>query len=116
MEYIYGSLGNNIEVKEFLFEEDGPFCVYCATKYENHVELTLDHVIPKTLGGSNEIFNLVLACTNCNRNKGGKSEIKLVNFLLQMRRLRELNHIVHETIPSRVLKKLPKKIRSGYEE
>ncbi len=116
MEYIYGELGNNLELKKFLFDMDGPFCVYCYTEFETHADLTLDHVIPKTLGGSNEDFNLVLACANCNRNKGGKNEIKLINFLLQVRRNRELAHVTHETIPSRVLAKLPKYLKDAYEE
>jgi hypothetical protein len=114
MEYIYGNLGNNLELKKFLFDLDGPICVYCATQFNNYVELTIDHVIPKTLGGSNEDFNLVLACENCNRNKGGKNEINLLNYLLQMRRMRELIHIVNETIPERVLIKLPKHLMEGY--
>jgi len=43
-------------------------CVYCGSR-EN---LTLDHVIPKTLGGRTDSTNLVPACGTCNLQKGHK--------------------------------------------
>lgn len=44
-------------------------CEYCGDKIPFH-EATKDHVYPKSLGGSNEDFNLVLACRSCNSKKG----------------------------------------------
>ncbi len=115
MRYIYGNLGNNIELKEYLLKIDGSNCTYCVIELGADIEPTIDHVIPKSLGGSNEEFNLVLTCVNCNRNKGGKGGMRLVDFLLQHRRNRELKHVTHETIPKRVLEKLPKNIKEKYE-
>lgn len=112
--YIYGNLAHNIALREYMFERDGPICVYCGDEYETITKLTIDHVIPKTMGGSNEIFNLVLSCYDCNRNKGGKNNSLLINYLLQVRRLRELRGILEETIPSRVLEKLPTQIKEHY--
>jgi 5-methylcytosine-specific restriction endonuclease McrA len=41
-------------------------CAYCGSD-EN---LTLDHVIPKSKGGSDRISNIICACEKCNQDKG----------------------------------------------
>lgn len=43
-------------------------CSYCGTV----THLTLDHLIPRLKGGSDEGDNLVWACKTCNSSKGGK--------------------------------------------
>ena len=42
-------------------------CVYCGKK-DN--KLTIDHVVPLSLGGRNTIENIVPACAWCNTSKG----------------------------------------------
>lgn len=44
-------------------------CAYCGTERE----LTKDHVIPRSRGGSNEPDNIVWACRNCNSAKGNRT-------------------------------------------
>lgn len=44
-------------------------CQYCFSKFPIK-DLTLDHVMPKSKGGSNDHENLVLACRDCNLLKG----------------------------------------------
>jgi hypothetical protein len=44
-------------------------CQYCFEKFPLK-NLTLDHVNPKSKGGSNDHDNLVLACRSCNLQKG----------------------------------------------
>lgn len=41
-------------------------CAYCGSE-EN---LTLDHITPRSKGGSDRITNLVCACSECNSSKG----------------------------------------------
>jgi len=43
-------------------------CQYCLCKIP-FSEATKDHVYPKSLGGSNDDFNIVLACRSCNAKK-----------------------------------------------
>ena len=43
----------------------------CRPGYEF---VTVDHVVPRAHGGSDELENLVLACSRCNSRKGVKSQ------------------------------------------
>jgi CRISPR/Cas system Type II protein with McrA/HNH and RuvC-like nuclease domain len=52
-----------------IFKRDGNQCVYCGSKRD----LTIDHVMPKSRGGTNEWTNLVTCCSKCNIKKGNKT-------------------------------------------
>ncbi len=65
VEYQRGTLAG-CEVREYLLAKWGRKCAYCDTE---GVPLNLDHVQPRSHGGSNRVTNLVLACVPCNRTK-----------------------------------------------
>jgi 5-methylcytosine-specific restriction endonuclease McrA len=44
-------------------------CRYCKQEFRLK-SMTLDHVIPRSKGGKNEMDNYVLACWPCNNAKG----------------------------------------------
>ena len=47
----------------------GSYCWHCKCRF--HAEdLTLDHLVPKSKGGSNALGNLWLACFPCNNSRG----------------------------------------------
>jgi HNH endonuclease len=50
-----------------VLDRDGSLCVYCGSEAN-----TVDHVIPKSLGGLTVERNLVAACRSCNSSKGGR--------------------------------------------
>ena len=53
----------------------GRRCVYCA----RHLTIdgaTLDHVLPRCLGGVTDLTNVVVACRACNLSKGGLSPVE----------------------------------------
>ncbi len=52
--------------REGIKARDGHKCVYCGSS-EN---LTVDHVRPKSKGGTDTADNLVTACRPCNQAKG----------------------------------------------
>ena len=52
-----------------LYHRDGFCCAYCGAAAEEGLYLTLDHVIPCELGGTNNHGNLVTACLSCNSAK-----------------------------------------------
>lgn len=51
-----------------IFRRDDHACRYCGGRAPD-VALTVDHVVPTTLGGSDEPGNLVTACADCNAGK-----------------------------------------------
>ncbi len=51
-----------------IFRRDNFTCQYCGRKVSN---LTIDHVIPRHLGGATTWQNVVTACSRCNHLKGG---------------------------------------------
>lgn len=51
-----------------VLRRDGHTCRYCGGKAPD-VMLTVDHVVPVALGGSDEPENLVAACVACNAGK-----------------------------------------------
>ncbi len=55
--------------KREILRRDDYTCQYCGRKMRT---LTLDHVVPRRLGGPHTWDNLVAACSACNRRKGGK--------------------------------------------
>ena len=46
-------------------------CAYCGVSSET-AKLVIDHIIPKSIGGSDRPANLVPACEPCNLGKGDK--------------------------------------------
>ena len=51
---------------------DRYICQYCGKKHQA-ADLTLDHVIPKSNGGTTCWENVVTACRKCNIKKGDRS-------------------------------------------
>lgn len=55
-----------------VFARDKNTCQYCGYKFPRS-ELNLDHVIPRSQGGTSTWENVVCSCRACNRRKGGRS-------------------------------------------
>jgi hypothetical protein len=51
-----------------LYTMYGGVCQYCLENIK-YADATREHVIPKTHGGTNDDFNIVLACRKCNSDK-----------------------------------------------
>jgi len=95
-----------------IFKRDSFTCQYCG-KTPPSVVLEVDHVIPVCNGGKTEAINLITACFDCNRGKGGndlchvmpavneqleaaieqEEQLKAYNRLLKSKRLRENKQI-----------------------
>jgi len=56
-----------------IFRRDNYTCQYCGRKMG---ALTVDHVIPRRLGGKTDWANVVAACPRCNHLKGGMTPKK----------------------------------------
>jgi 5-methylcytosine-specific restriction endonuclease McrA len=64
---------------EALAEAHGIDCAYCRVPTLvdppaglRYRERTLDHVIPLSRGGADELSNVVLCCRSCNSRKGAR--------------------------------------------
>ena len=55
-----------------ILRRDDHTCRYCGGRVP-HVALTVDHVIPVALGGSDDASNLVAACVDCNAGKSSSN-------------------------------------------
>jgi 5-methylcytosine-specific restriction endonuclease McrA len=55
-----------------IFARDKNACQYCGQKFHRS-ELNIDHVIPRSQGGTSSWENVVCSCHPCNRRKGGKT-------------------------------------------
>ncbi len=58
------------EIRSYLLSKFGRRCVYCG-RGERAFEI--DHVLPRSRGGSNRVSNLVLSCHDCNTTKGDQT-------------------------------------------
>jgi len=63
-----------------LANRDGLKCALCDNPFLNRLHITIDHVIPKSIGGSSAIFNLQLAHSICNLQKGSTIDINSTYF------------------------------------
>lgn len=58
------------EVRAYLLEKFQRRCVYCGASNQ---PFEIDHMQPRSRGGSNRVSNLVLSCHNCNSKKGNQT-------------------------------------------
>jgi len=65
-EYQQGTLAG-YEAREYLLEKWERRCAYCDAQ---NVPLNIDHIVPRSRGGSDRVSNLTLACIPCNQAKG----------------------------------------------
>ncbi|MGP3917111.1 RNA-guided endonuclease IscB [Nonomuraea sp. 10N515B] len=68
VEYQQGTLAG-YEIREYLLAKWGRQCAYCGV---SGVPLNLDHIHPRSRGGSDRVSNLTVACVPCNQAKGNQ--------------------------------------------
>jgi len=77
-----------------IYARDRNLCQYCGKKFHT-TELSLDHVIPRRMGGKSTWQNIVCACMKCNVKKGGRTphqaHMKLITNPIRPKR----NPVIH---------------------
>ncbi|PZR12049.1 MAG: HNH endonuclease [Archangium gephyra] len=83
-------------------------CIHCNRKLVVELDgraaksVTIEHIVPQTAGGSDDLANLALACARCNHKKGRQHDKKglrdaraseLIDALLEKRRARWRNMV-----------------------
>ncbi len=61
-----GSTGKWRKIRKRILERDGYTCQACGMEGN-----TVDHIIPRSLQGTDDDFNLQCLCSRCNSAKGG---------------------------------------------
>jgi len=64
----YSSHGNS-NIRKYLADKYGARCFYCEHSLEVK-EIQIEHIEPRSGGGSDDIENLVPSCRRCNSEKG----------------------------------------------
>lgn len=77
------------ELRSFIFGRSNGKCVYCGAKAEE-----IDHVVPRSNGGTNSTYNLVAACRSCNEKKSNLS-LKAFGKLMG----RDYSHLEPKKLP-----------------
>ncbi|WP_244190705.1 RNA-guided endonuclease IscB [Streptomyces caeruleatus] len=68
VEYQQGALAT-YELRNYLLEKWGRRCAYCG---KSGVPLQVEHIQPKSSGGTSRISNLTLSCAPCNQAKASR--------------------------------------------
>lgn len=60
----------NERTRQFVRQRANYLCEYCHSPEKSSSDIfTIDHLIPRSLGGSDELDNLALACRRCNERR-----------------------------------------------
>lgn len=76
------SRGLNKRVSSVL-KKQNPWCLFCGI--DNN--LTIDHIKPKSKGGTNDIENLQVLCKKCNEIKGSKYPFEKQDYIKHITKL-----------------------------
>lgn len=69
-------------LRKTLFESQNGKCFYCDINMNEKTGLTRDHIQPRSKGGLNLMFNIVLCCNKCNTLKSNKYvNIRSITYL-----------------------------------
>ncbi|WP_116245003.1 RNA-guided endonuclease IscB [Nocardiopsis sp. FIRDI 009] len=68
-EYQHGTL-HGTEVREYLLAKWDRVCAYCG---KQGVPLNIEHIRPRSCGGSDRVSNLAIACIPCNQAKSNRT-------------------------------------------
>lgn len=57
-----------IKTRDLIYERDNYICQYCKRKFDRS-HLSIEHVVPISKGGIDEIINYITVCRSCNSSK-----------------------------------------------
>ena len=79
-----------------IYSRDQNRCQYCGRQFPR-AELNLDHVVPRSKGGTSIWDNVVCSCHRCNRLKGGRTPAEAGMRLIRQPRRPQWTPFMTET-------------------
>lgn len=76
-------------------------CCYCDRKFSKTIIRSVEHIIPRSFGGSNDLNNLIYACKECNSLRQNMSFLdfrNMIKSLLNNNRVIKLRSYTREDI------------------
>jgi hypothetical protein len=81
---------NDKEVRQKVWELTSGRCTYCDCQLENGgtvgASFVVEHVVPRSCGGPDNIANYVPACASCNNSKGDRHVLQFIQTKMDRRR------------------------------
>ena len=77
-------LGKKIRFE--VFKRDSFTCQYCGQSAPQ-VILEVDHIVPVSKGGDDELTNLITSCRDCNRGKSNIESVSYTHLTLPTKRI-----------------------------
>ncbi len=97
-------------LREYLLEKWQRHCAYCGAK---QVPLEVEHIVPRSRGGSNRVSNLTLACHPCNERKGKQTAAEFGYPTIQAQARTPLKDAAHvSTLKTTVVQRLQATFRT----
>lgn len=62
-----------LSLRRKIYDRDNGMCYLCGMEIKFFSQATVDHVIPKSKGGTNDKSNLKITHSSCNNFKGNKT-------------------------------------------
>lgn len=94
-----GISGDTFHIERHKNNKVMPFSINLYAKVPGNLkgsQMTWDHVIPKSLGGSNSILNAQCMCEKCNGTKGNKLSLKEIIEIVTHPNVVAMNRIPYE--------------------
>lgn len=85
-------------IKSYIYERDGRRCHFCTKRLEFH-QASLDHYLPKSKGGTNDIFNLILSCKKCNKLKKSSIPTDFEQVMIELFKIGVRDGVIKACLP-----------------
>jgi 5-methylcytosine-specific restriction endonuclease McrA len=83
------------EKRVAVWQKTAGHCAYCGADLHLQNEWVVDHIIPRSRGGRNDLANLIASCAYCNGSKWGRTVEEWRQWLLARSRRYYFDGVFH---------------------
>jgi hypothetical protein len=85
-------------IKSYIYERDKRKCRLCS-KYLKYQQASLDHYLPRSKGGTGDVFNLILCCKKCNNIKKSSIPEDFEELMITLFKIGVRDRIIKASLP-----------------